>query len=93
MFLIRLLALLHGSTHTDIAYHITKYYISYYINDCIPYKKIAEYTGQTRPNAIRSVKKINSLMDVDSQLEVEVAALYSHCEKHLKKIQYAEIKI
>lgn len=60
------------------------YYIAYYINTCVPYKVIAEYTGQTRPNAIRSVKKVNSLMDVDDQFEVEVSALYNYCKKHLK---------
>ncbi len=62
------------------------YYIAYYINDCIPYRKIAEYTGQTRPSAIRSVKKVNSLMDVDIHIETEVSALYNYCEKNLKQI-------
>jgi len=62
------------------------YYISYYINDCVPHKKIAEYTGQTRPNAIRSVKKVNSLMDVDSHFETEVTLLYNYCKKHLKQV-------
>ena len=60
------------------------YYISYYINDCIPYKAIAKYTGQSRPNAIRSVNKVNSLMDVDSHIELEVSKLYNYCKKHIK---------
>jgi len=62
------------------------YYISYYINNCVPYRVIAEYSGQTRPNAIRSVRKASSLMEVDDQFEIEVSALYKYCNNNLKQV-------
>ena len=63
------------------------YYISFYINNCIDYNVISDYTGQTRPNVIRSVKKVESIMEVDDKFEAEVSSLYNYCKKHIKQNQ------
>ncbi len=64
------------------------YYISFYINNCIMHGKIAEHSGQTRSNVVNSIKRVNSLMDVDRQYEFEVSKLYEYCESKLNKEEY-----